>query len=62
LPPTGGASMFTDPHLLVTELIHAAPGIEVLARIAHRALAKTASRISQVGIYQALGDIRRPIS
>jgi hypothetical protein len=30
LPATGTATMFTAPRLVVTELIHAAPGIEVL--------------------------------
>ena len=30
LPPTGSAAMFTASQLVVTELIHAAPGIEVL--------------------------------
>lgn len=30
LPPAGSAPMFTAPHLVVSELIHAAPGIEVL--------------------------------
>jgi hypothetical protein len=30
LPATGSAPMFTDPHLLATELMNAAPGIEAL--------------------------------
>jgi hypothetical protein len=30
LSPTGPGAMFTAPQLLATELIHAAPGIEVL--------------------------------
>jgi hypothetical protein len=30
LPPTGMTAMFTTSHLEVTELLHAAPGIDVL--------------------------------